>query len=311
MVQQSCELLLLPFPRHSAHSRSIPGTHVPRSVSVACWIASVLLGLPPSLHHLRRRFPFFVRLLHRYYTAVRLLHCVHVRIVALRLRGPACLSRQAHGGLPVLVHVVSQRAGVFDYAGSPLARDSRPRRCCLPYADTGRHPITDFRSSIPGPPMPLFTLRPSPRDAPRKTRGQDGSLLLSCRALSSPTTCRFIPALKLLKPQSQESHCAQKNQAVCTKHVHGLAQRSSELPGGTTGSVKCCFSRVSHGAPVSNADAIIFCSALGMRSLSASCLHSATARVVRATISSASVFDIPYSGELPVRLRHRRRNPLR
>jgi hypothetical protein len=29
----------------------------------------------------------------------------------------------------------------------------------------------------------------------RKTRGQDGSLFLSCRALSSPTTCRFIPAL--------------------------------------------------------------------------------------------------------------------
>ena len=32
----------------------------------------------------------------------------------------------------------------------------------------------------------------------RKTRGQDGSLLLSCRALSSPTTCRFIPVHKSL-----------------------------------------------------------------------------------------------------------------
>ena len=31
-----------------------------------------------------------------------------------------------------------------------------------------------FRSSIPGPPMPLFTLHVPPRDGPRKTRGQDG-----------------------------------------------------------------------------------------------------------------------------------------
>src|SRR5207244_3016343 len=35
-----------------------------------------------------------------------------------------------------------------------------------------------------------------PRDDRCKTRGQDGSLFLSCRALSSPTTCRFIPALR-------------------------------------------------------------------------------------------------------------------
>ena len=44
--------------------------------------------------------------------------------------------------------------------------------------------------------MPLSTLRLSPRDERRKTRGQDGSLLLSCRTLSFPTACRFIPALR-------------------------------------------------------------------------------------------------------------------
>src|SRR5215472_8916573 len=44
--------------------------------------------------------------------------------------------------------------------------------------------------------MPLSTLRATPRDLACKTRGQDGfAALLSCRALSSPTTCRFIPAL--------------------------------------------------------------------------------------------------------------------
>jgi hypothetical protein len=52
-----------------------------------------------------------------------------------------------------------------------------------------------FRSSIPCPPVPLFTLRAPPHDEPRKTRGQDGSLLLSCKTLSFSTSCRFIPAL--------------------------------------------------------------------------------------------------------------------
>src|SRR5271157_5461552 len=32
--------------------------------------------------------------------------------------------------------------------------------------------IARFRSSIPRPPMPLFTLRYAPRDAQRKTRGR-------------------------------------------------------------------------------------------------------------------------------------------
>src|ERR1700730_1511217 len=39
-------------------------------------------------------------------------------------------------------------------------------------------------------------LQAIPRDIACKTRGQDGfATFLSCRALSSPTTCRFIPAL--------------------------------------------------------------------------------------------------------------------
>src|SRR5580704_3092204 len=43
--------------------------------------------------------------------------------------------------------------------------------------------------------MPLFALHVPPRDGPCKTRGQDGvRFLLSCKALSSSTTCRFIPA---------------------------------------------------------------------------------------------------------------------
>src|SRR5439155_22925879 len=48
-----------------------------------------------------------------------------------------------------------------------------------------------FAAQSPGPPMPLSTLRWLPRDTPRKTRGQDGSLLLSCETLSFSTPCRF------------------------------------------------------------------------------------------------------------------------
>jgi hypothetical protein len=60
--------------------------------------------------------------------------------------------------------------------------------------DIGLRPGLGFRSSIPCPPVPLFTLRLLPRDSLRKIRGQDGSLLLSCETLSFSTSCRFIPA---------------------------------------------------------------------------------------------------------------------
>src|ERR1019366_749843 len=43
--------------------------------------------------------------------------------------------------------------------------------------------------------MPLSTLRLKPRGVNRKTQGQDAvRFLLSCKALSSSTTCRFTPA---------------------------------------------------------------------------------------------------------------------
>jgi hypothetical protein len=55
-------------------------------------------------------------------------------------------------------------------------------------------PIAGFRSSIPCPLVPLFTLRLLPHDSLRKTQGQDGSLRPSCKTLSFSTSCRFIPA---------------------------------------------------------------------------------------------------------------------
>ena len=62
--------------------------------------------------------------------------------------------------------------GVFDYAG--LAKDSRyrPRHVAFHQIKSVGTLIASFRSSIPSPPVPLFTLRCTPRDAQRKTRGR-------------------------------------------------------------------------------------------------------------------------------------------
>src|SRR5437879_12006723 len=63
--------------------------------------------------------------------------------------------------------------------------------------ERSRHPVPNglFEAQSPGPPIPLSTLQARPRDLACKTRGQDGfAAPFSCRALSSPTTCRFIPA---------------------------------------------------------------------------------------------------------------------
>ena len=66
--------------------------------------------------------------------------------------------------------------GVSDYVGPPSgSRSSAVTACCLPLQTTGSATsVCGFRSSIPCPSLPLSTLRIAPRDAPRKTRGQDG-----------------------------------------------------------------------------------------------------------------------------------------
>jgi len=111
----------------------------------------VILGPRPSLHQLRRGLRLFVRQLHRYYGAVRLLHRVHVRRSVIGLPGPVC-SRRRDGDLPVLVHVVSRRAGVFDYAGpGGNSRLALRVSVAFPLTEKGRHPVLRFRSSIAQP----------------------------------------------------------------------------------------------------------------------------------------------------------------
>ena len=113
-----------------------------------------LLQLRPFLPGLRRKLSSLVRSVHRYYGAVRLLQHVHVRRSVYGLRGPAfASSRRRAGDLPVLVHVVLQRARVLRLRRTepPLAIT---RLSVLPssYSEGSRHPdLPAFRSSITPP----------------------------------------------------------------------------------------------------------------------------------------------------------------
>src|SRR5580700_5237508 len=115
MVEQSREPFLSPFLCCFSHTAQSLGHLFPALCRVGVGWNDVLLGPRPFLPRLRRRSLFFVRLVHRYYGAVRLLRSVRVCLVALHLRRPASFpfgSRRSRG-LSVLVHVVSQRARVL------------------------------------------------------------------------------------------------------------------------------------------------------------------------------------------------------
>jgi len=109
---------------------------------------------------------------------VRLLQHVHIRRSVYGLLGPALILRPRRAGdLPVLVHVVSQRARVLTTTQDrTTTRELTRLPCCLPPHRNGVGILIFrlFEAQSPGPPMPLSTLRLAPRDATRKTRGQDG-----------------------------------------------------------------------------------------------------------------------------------------
>ena len=214
-------------------------TRFPLCVGCMCGLSDVLLGLRPSLPNLRRRLPFFVRLVHRYYGTVRLLLHVHVRRSVYGLRGPALICRPRRAGdLPVLVHVVSQRARVLRLrrTGQPLAINAA---AVLPSSSTerSRHPDPSaFRSSIARPTdTSVYASTDTSRCSPQDSRPGWIRFLLSCRALSSPTTCRFIPAhsgLPVIQVQRPETHGADQigsKRGARTHPSHGSSREICRL----------------------------------------------------------------------------------
>ena len=158
---------------------------------------SVLLDQRPSLLTLRRRFPVFVRMIHRYYATVRLLDDVHASRTALAFsrRSAVCFDRRHLRGLPVLVHEVSRRA-----LGSSTTQDCPGTRATVPVHAAFRHYksvgvlIASFRSSIAQPTYTPVYASPCSSRGTTQNSGPSGSLLLPRKALSSSTSCRFIPA---------------------------------------------------------------------------------------------------------------------
>src|SRR5260370_31411051 len=63
-------------------------------------------------------------------------------------------------------------SGVYDYAGPTRDSRYRPRRFAFHQVKGVGVLIASFRISIPSPPAPLFTLRRTPHDVQRKTRGR-------------------------------------------------------------------------------------------------------------------------------------------
>src|SRR5712691_8847978 len=151
MVEQSGEPFLLPIFCYLPHTVQPLGHTFPALCRAHARWNDVLLGLCPSLPDLRRRLPFLVRLVHRYYGTVRLLLNVHVRRSVYGLRGPVlpCWPRRT-GALSVLVHVVSQRARVLRLRRTEqAARVSRGCRIAFLLSEWSRHPVPSaFRTSV-------------------------------------------------------------------------------------------------------------------------------------------------------------------
>ena len=148
-------------------------------------VGRVLLGPPASLDHLRSRYPDVVRRRPRYYQAVRLLAVVHHRHASIDFpMRPAALpaavdheiSRFPNAVLPCV-------RGVSDRAGFPRASRWRHAGCGLPLLPTASalRSCHECHGSIPGPPVPLSTLRQRSHTPP-----YDSGPLRFAR----PSTCR-------------------------------------------------------------------------------------------------------------------------
>ena len=75
--------------------------------------------------------------------------------------------------LPVLVHQASRRVwGLRLRRTKAGTRDVAPDHVAFRQCKSVGVLIASFRSSIPSPPLPLFTLRRTPRSVQRKTQGR-------------------------------------------------------------------------------------------------------------------------------------------
>jgi hypothetical protein len=120
---------------------------------------------------------------------------VHVRRSAYGVPGPARHFLWRHGGLPVLVHKVSQRA-----RGLRL-RGTRRRLALSPPPVWPASFVTESASRFAFSKLntrptdaAVYASRAASRRPAQNSRSGWNRYLLSCETLSFPTSCRFIPA---------------------------------------------------------------------------------------------------------------------
>ena len=128
--------------------------------------------------------------------------CIAVVLLSDSQRGPWGHPPGVRGGISRLpckqlpyVHRVSGPRG----GGIVLAISERFHVAFRSYDYVGPPKSFSFRGSIPGPHVPLSMLRLHSYEYTRMTRGQHGSLLLSCERLSLSATHRFAPAHRILR----------------------------------------------------------------------------------------------------------------
>ena len=97
--------------------------------------------------------------------------------------------------------------GSLTARGPVASRDIDAPGVAFRFSLQRRHPGGSvFRGSIPGPHVPLSTLRRRPHGRLRMTRGRCGSLVLHRMTLSFTTPRRFIPAHKETHHERLEDH---------------------------------------------------------------------------------------------------------
>jgi hypothetical protein len=177
------------------HTRQPLGHADPALCRVRVGLEDVLLDQRPSLPILRHGSCFVVRMVHRYYAAVRLLEDVHTgRAACAFARRPA-----ASTGVSEVSRFSCRKclgvSGVYDYAGRAGTRASVPGLCCLPPVRRRRRPDCAFSKPNTQPTYsPVYASLYASR-RPAQNSGPSGSLLLSREEFSSSASCRFIPAL--------------------------------------------------------------------------------------------------------------------
>src|SRR6516225_448942 len=195
VVQQSRELPLPILPGYFPHTLQPLWPAFPALCPAQVRLLRVLLGLRPFLRNLRWRCAAFVRLLRRYYAAVRLPAVVHGGLTAHRVLPPA-----RHTAWRATTGPPGSRAWSF----SACLGSQTPRgRCVLALACAAVLPSgfltpwaprnKDFEVQCPAYRYPYPTLQVQPYSCTRMARGQSGSLDLLCTTLSSATPSRFYP----------------------------------------------------------------------------------------------------------------------